>query len=163
MPTVTVPLTQGKFATIDAEDWPRVGQFRWYARLVRGKWYAGRSVPDMRGRQRLIHLHRFILDAPDGALVDHADGDGLNNARGNLRLATTVQNAANRVIRSDNRTGFKGVGRRKGGRFIAEIVSGGQRYYLGRFGTAEDAARAYDAKARELFGEFAHCNFPERE
>lgn len=158
MPTVTVPLTQGKFAIIDAEDWPLVGQFKWYARRDGPRWYAQRG-----DNRSSVHLHRFILDAPDELSVDHINGDGLDNRRENLRLATQSQNHANTPARKDNRLGLKGVSRRSARSYAAEVARGGQRYYLGRFRTAEAAARAYDAKARELFGPFAHCNFPEQE
>ena len=89
-------------------------------------------------------------------LIDHRDGNPLNNRWDNLRLASHANNAANRARLRTNRSGFKGVcfdSRR--GKWMAQITKGGRRYMIGRFATPEDAHAAYVAKARELFGEFA--------
>jgi hypothetical protein len=101
-------------------------------------------------------MHRVIANAPAELNVDHKDGDGLNNTRANLRIATQKQNSANR--RANRGTQYKGIYRNKL-RFRAEINTADSRHYLGNFKNAEDAARAYDAKAKELFGEFARTNF----
>jgi hypothetical protein len=107
-------------------------------------------------------LHRFILDAPPGQLVDHKDRDGLNNTRGNLRFATGTQNLANMRPQANSEVALKGVHvARLTGRYTAQITCQGVRKHLGCFATAEEAARAYDKAARELFGEFARTNYPE--
>lgn len=112
---------------------------------------------------RTIYLHRFIMDAPKGVQVDHRDGDGLNNLRGNLRFATQTLNNANRAYRGT--TGFRGVVLTSGGRYRAAIFhrENGRRTIknLGTYEAAEEAARAYDDAALERFGEFARLNFPE--
>jgi len=110
-------------------------------------------------RKTTIRMHRFILSAKAGDLVDHRDGDGLNNQKVNLRLATTAQNGRNQRRRADNRSGFKGV-KANGSKWMARIRANNQRIFIGNFSTKEDAARAYDAVARLLFGEFARLNFP---
>lgn len=146
--TVLITLTKGKSTIVDEADYSRVAGVNWQAHDDDGRWYAV-----SRGTLR---MHRVILGAPDGVQVDHINGDGLDNRRANLRLATHRQNTLNRARRGD---GFKGVSRRQG-RWLARAGRNGQ-FYLGHFGTPEEAARAYDAKARELYGAFARLNFPE--
>lgn len=105
-----------------------------------------------------ILMHRTITGCPLPYRVDHVDGDGLNNQDENLRIATQDQNNYNR--RGFSLSGFKGVTRRRG-RFQARITHLEVEYALGTYATAEEAARAYDAKAREFYGVFAYLNFPD--
>jgi len=106
-------------------------------------------------------MHRFILNPPDNVQIDHIDLNGLNNQRSNLRLATSAQNAQNKILRSDNTSGYKGIWRRENGRWSAEVVANGVRSYAGSFETAEQAAVAYDAHAIATQGRFANINFPD--
>lgn len=91
--------------------------------------------------------------------IDHRDCDGQNNRWANLRLATRSQNGGNARLSAANTSGFKGVGKR-GNRWRAYLVSGNVHHHLGYFDDAESAARAYDRKALEVFGEHARLNFP---
>jgi hypothetical protein len=153
---VEIPLTQGKVTIIDDGDDALVSGHRWCARRTkcgdgnRVKWYAVSS----RGG-RTIYMHRLLMGEP-ASEVDHRDGDGLNNQRTNLRLASRQQNQVNSGPRSGR---FKGV-RWKANRWQAEIKINYRLIYLGRFVDEEDAARAYDAAAFEAWGEFAYLNFP---
>jgi hypothetical protein len=107
-------------------------------------------------------MHRVLLNAPASLHVDHVNGNGLDNQRSNIRLATPGENQHNGRLRKNNSSGFKGVSwvtRDK--RWQVSIWLGGKQRALGRFQNLEDAARAYDNAARELFGEFARLNFPE--
>lgn len=90
--------------------------------------------------------------------VDHIDGDGLNNRRNNLRIATHAQNIANQKVSKNNSTGYKGVVK-DGNKYRARIGHKGQDIHIGVYPTAELAARAYDEQALRLFGEFARLNF----
>lgn len=155
-PTVAlVPLTRGMVAVIDAADAAVVGQHCWRAVHRNGTWYA---VATVRGRG--IYLHRFLLDLPRGVRVDHEDRDGLNNRRGNLRSATVGQNMANSKMLSSNTSGYRGVSwHAQRRRWVAYIKHEQRTRYLGLFDSAEDAARAYDAAAQVLHGEFASLNF----
>lgn len=101
-------------------------------------------------------MHRLLmgLGTGDGRVIDHVDGDGLNNTRINLRICTPTQNAQHRV-RTSNCTGYKGVYRRRG-KFVAQI--GAEKHYLGIFGTAKEAAAAYNRAAQARFGAFAALN-----
>lgn len=160
-------MTQGKTTIIDAADAEKVLPFKWTTmkncKPRRDMFYARRTIRLENGKQKTVLLHRFILDAPPGFEVDHINGDSLDNRRCNLRLATRSQNTCN-IQYLNNSTGFRGVippkkGLRK--RFQAQIRCEGIKYWLGNHDTAEAAARAYDAKAIELHGEFAALNFPD--
>lgn len=95
--------------------------------------------------------------------IDHINRVKYDNRWANLREATRSQNTANST-NSRNKSGYKGVSlETKTGKFKAEICCSYKKYTLGRFNTAEDAARAYDVKAKELFKEFAVLNFKEDE
>ena len=160
----TIPLTQGLVAVVDDEDYERLSVYRWHAtRNSKSlKWYAARNAPTSGGRYGgKIRMHREILNAPDGLDVDHKDGDGLNNQRSNLRLATNTQNQQNRSRNlRKSATPYKGVSYKPHGmkRYTARIYHNRKEITVGLFLTAEEAARAYDAKATELFGEFAKLN-----
>ncbi|MBT2232198.1 HNH endonuclease [Nonomuraea sp. NEAU-A123] len=103
---------------------------------------------------------RLVIDVPEGIQVDHINRNPLDNRRENLRPATRTQNARNRW--GWGQTGYKGVrarGPRGAGPYEAAIYVDKKRIYLGRLKTAEEAARLYDAAAKERFGEFAALNF----
>ena len=158
MASISIPLTQGKYALIDEDDFALVCRYKWCARRnpQNGKFYA---VSNKGGKT--VYMHRVIRGAPKGVEVDHIDGDGLNNTRRNLRDATPAQNHCNAPRRSRNTSGYKGVSwDKERARWAAEVRMGGRRIRCGRFATAEEAARAYDRSAKELQGEFAHLNFP---
>jgi hypothetical protein len=87
--------------------------------------------------------------------VDHIDGDRANNRWGNLREATGSQNKYNTGLRGHNTTGFRGVFRHnQTGKWVARIKAGEQRVNLGSFPTPEEASKAYEAAAKEAFGEY---------
>lgn len=159
--TRSVQLSRGMVATVDACDYEAINQHRWYASKAnrpRDNWYAFRS--DGRGT---VYMHRQIMGAKKGTQVDHIDGNGLNNTRANLRLCSQSQNNANNT-RSVGQTGYRGVEYvsdhlRK---YRAVVWKNSKRINKGDFSTAEEAARARDAAALELYGEFAKLNFPAR-
>ena len=166
---VHIQLTRGFEATVDDED----------AELVlssRRKWFTacGRRKSDPQVYYALRHrdypgqhilMHRLILDAPEDMEVDHIDGNGLNNRRSNLRLATKSQNAINRRVNRPNKSSrFRGVcWNRKSERWQASIRTKGKSVYLGLFEREEDAAAAYDEFAAKEFGEFAVLNFDQEQ
>ena len=153
-----IPLTQGKVALVDDADFERINQFKWFARRTKTNWYAVRSV--WKGTPPIIYMHRFIMDVAEQ--IDHADGNGLNNQRSNLRPATPSQNHANITRLTQNTSGFRGVTRhRKNGKWQAQIKSQKRFLYIGTFDEKEHAALAYDGAAEVFFGEFARLNFPE--
>jgi hypothetical protein len=153
-------LTKGKVAIIDSVDAERILRHKW--RLAsRGYAARNRHIADGPG-PHAVKMHQEILQAPAGTEPDHINRNGLDNRRCNLRVATRSQNSCNRRIRTDNRSGFRGVSREIGRqRWRATIRIDGKTRHLGRFDVAEDAARAYDAAAQQAFGEFAQLNYPE--
>lgn len=129
-----------------------------------GKWDdRGYGQGSLMGKKLLAHRVAFALYYgrwPDGA-VDHINRDKSDNRISNLRVATKAQNAANTGPLAGT-SSFRGVSARKrDGRWIATIVRGGKQRWLGAFKSEEDAARAYDRAAADIYGEYAFLNFPE--
>ncbi len=154
--SITIPLTQGKVAVIDAADYPLVSPYRWHAALIKKRWYA-RTVKS--GRR--LYMHRLIMGAQPGEQVDHQDLDGLNNRRSNLRYCNDSENQTNKPLRADSTSGYKGVRFfKRDGTWYAAITKDRITYSLGYHKTAEEAARVYDRAARHLHGPFARANFP---
>ena len=164
IPTVRIPLTQGKIALVDAADAEWLSGFRWCAQKAPNTYYAKRHMRMVGGKVEQIYMHREILAAPRGVMVDHENGNGLDNRRGNIRLCSTGQNQHNRAAnRGGMASRFKGVTwHNRLGKWIARVSAGGHRRHLGVFGDEIEAAKAYDDAARVLHGEFARLNFPER-
>ena len=153
-----IPLTQGKFAIVDAEDYERLSKYKWHVDKGDSTYYAARGIVGKNFR-----MHREILNAPEGLVVDHRNHNGLDNRRENLRLCTVAENNMNRrpSKRANKSSRFKCVSwdkRRK--RYQAYIQQNGKTVRIGRFKSEVAAAKAYDEKAKELFGEFAYLNFP---
>ena len=106
-----------------------------------------------------ISFHRLIMNAKDGEIIDHIDGNTHNNRRSNLRRATQGQNLQNTKTRIDNTTGYKGVSfNKRTGRYEAYINQNGKKKGLGLYDTAIAAAQAYNRAAVLLFGEYARTN-----
>lgn len=155
----TIPLTQGYEAIVDDEDFDLVSRFKWAVGTNKsGNYYA---VTSQRTPPKFTRMHRLILGLRSiPPWVDHKDGNGLNNRRDNLRIATPTQNSGNRKPqKTKHGHGFKGIFLRRK-KWQASIFHDGRRIRLGMFLTPELAARAYDAKAKEIHGEFARLNFP---
>ena len=160
-----IPLTRGRVALVDDEDYDYLMQWKWYTnKTLQGKFYAARSLWNLITKKiKNVCMHRVIIDAKKGEEVDHKDGNGLNNQRGNLRLCTRAQNNANSKLQKNSTSGYKGATfDRHAQKWQAHIMYNRRHLFLGYYGTSEEAARAYDKKAIELFGEFARPNFPRR-
>lgn len=155
-----LPLTQGFVALVDDADYERVvAEGPWHTARRRRGIYAERMVRRPDGSRHKIGLHTFITGWD---FTDHIDGDGLNNCRSNLREATHAENVRNVGRRIDNQSGYKGVCWKAGNsKWVAQInEASGKRKHLGYFDDQIEAARAYDAAARAIFGPFARLNFP---
>jgi len=152
-----IPLTRGRVAIVDASDYAWLSLHKWHLASPRGRCYAGRSRHGKR-----ISMHREIMVPLDGYVVDHIDGDGLNNQRSNLRICTVHENHRNQAKAPGLSSRYKGVHHNKRtGKYHANIRPHRKGIYLGSFDSEIEAARAYDRKAVELYGEFAWLNFPE--
>jgi hypothetical protein len=158
-----IKLTQGKFAIVDDCDYAYVSKFRWHARRDTRKqgdvWYAARNVKTAT-KTTIGLMHRELLGVEPGLMVDHVDGDGLNNRRENIRTCTVKQNNCNQRKR-DGSSLFKGVSLiRSSGKWRASIKIDGASRNLGNYPTEREAAAAYDATAASAFGNFARLNLP---
>jgi hypothetical protein len=154
-----IPLSRGMTALVDNADYDWLNQWSWYAFKNSNRFYAVRNIQLPDGRRTTVYMHRAILTAPTGTEVDHQDGDGLNNQRSNLRLATHSQNCCNRGIPSTNTSGFKGVTWHKpSGKWRAYIKVDGYARNLGGFADINDAAAAYDTAALRYHQSFARTN-----
>lgn len=153
-------LHNGLHAIVDDEDYGYLSQFHWFAVSKRGVFYARRDAW-FDGRAKSIYMHREVMRANTDEYIDHVNHDGLDNRRGNLRKCSMAQNGWNSKKRRNSLTQYKGIWKHNATHWRAAIRCNGQRFNLGLFSTAIDAAKAYDQKAKELFGEFAHINFRE--
>jgi len=162
-------LTQGKVALVDDADYEPLGQYKWLAHREGSDtsmhWYAVRSAWNPRTRRRhQVRMHRDIIGAYPGQMVDHVNGNGLDNRRANLRLCTRAENVRNQIKQQGCASQYKGVVWGKHcQKWIAQIRYRGQRRRLGQYINETKAAHAYDAAARELFGDFARFNFPRKD
>lgn len=163
---IEVQLTQGYIAIIDADDAERVCAHKWSVYInaknrITPRIYAQSGLKRRKGER--VYLHRFIMGEPKGFQIDHINNNGLDCRKSNLRLATNSQNHCNMKSSRPSTTGFRGVTVKKYTNtfYIARISFNGKRCFIGSFSTPEEAARAYDAKAIELHGEFATLNFPD--
>ncbi len=149
-----IPLTQGKFAIVDPEDYGRLNKYKWYASGNREKLYAARAE----GRKK-VFMHREIIPIPHGMVADHINRDRLDNRKTNLRPATTAQNAYNRPRNGARFMGLSWDNRR--GKWRVRVSRNGKRISVGCFGEKTEAARAYDEAVKKYHGEFAVLNFPD--
>lgn len=150
--------SDGARILVDAADYARLNAKRWFPSGPDGR-YAGRSEMSG-GVTRRTYIHRELMAPPPGMVVDHINGDPLDNRRCNLRLASRSQNAANRA-HTQNPTGYFGVcADPANGRFQAGVMLDGARFRGPWRRDPETAARDYDRLARGIHGEFATLNFP---
>ncbi len=151
-----IQLTRGFTAIIDAKDVHLVDGFNWQAMVCPRTVYACRTDRTS-GKPKSVLLHRVIMGEPDGLDVDHVSGNGLDNRRLNLRLATKTQNNHNQRIRKDNTSGYKGVYLdAKSGKWRARVKIDGKQHNLGYHNTPEEAHAARCKAANELHGKFVN-------
>lgn len=153
---VTLKTTNGYEFIVD-DDWAEdVAEVKWYCDKKTRYIYARNF--DLDKRRSKQYLHRIISGALISEVVDHADGNPLNNCRSNLRICTKKENCKNMSKHVDNTSGYKGVYKSHGTRWYAKIRSNGKTINLGYFSNREDAALAYNAGAIKYHGEFAKLN-----
>lgn len=149
-----IDLGRGLFALVDDCEYPELSKHRWRAQKGKNTFYAVR-----RDGKKMVLMHRQILQLSGRFdFCDHIDGNGLNNQRENLRQCTIQENNINRRCYKNNAQGFKGVKQVSKRRYMARITHFEKIVYLGTFDCPKKAAHAYNEKAKELHGEFAHLN-----
>lgn len=157
--TTRIVLPESKEVVIDDEDNALVAGYKWHARRYRNTFYVVACKYHGNYKQETIYMHRLITRAPKGVLVDHINGDGLDNRRTNLRFCTTQENLRNQhAVRGASR--FKGVSwdsNRK--KWLSQIRVDGKQIFLARHASEIEAAKNYDTSARHYFGAFARVNF----
>ena len=147
---IKIPLTRGMFALVNIEDYPKVMHTSWQAKKGVNCWHA-------QAAQSLM-MHRVIMGCTpgDGIEIDHKNGDGLDNRKSNLRLATRAQNVVNRAKRLGGTSKYIGVSyHTRVGKFQANIKGKCLGYYIDEI----SAAKAFDEAAKELYGDRARLNF----
>jgi hypothetical protein len=159
MKTKKLPLGKGLFAIVDDDtDFYWLNQWRWQCAKINNKLYVFRSRRHNHlGYSNRAYLHRIIMRIEDTRLVvDHIDGNPLNNVKSNLRIVTTTENNRNTSSHKNSTSEYLGVSWDKTkSKWLVRI----QGIYVGRFSNEVDAAKAYDKKAKEIFGRFANLNF----
>lgn len=155
-----ITLTQGKLATIDDDDYTMINRYSWYALAAGPKkdyWYAATTI-----NSKPVLMHRMIMNVQGRSVkIDHFNHDGLDNRRINLRACTHADNMRNRVKKNPLTSKYKGVwfdSKRKIKKWCAGIKINGKTIYIGSSVSEIEAAKLYDNKAREAFGEFALLN-----
>lgn len=150
-----IKLTRGRFALVDDEDFDYLNEFKWNAF---GDRYAGRA-PGARGKQKLILMHRLIMQTPNGMVTDHINGNGFDNRKTNLRVCRHVDNTRNNKLSKRNTSGYKGVFWQASiNKWRARIRVDRKLISLGSYVTREEAAVAYNSGAIKYYGRFAKLN-----
>jgi hypothetical protein len=157
-------LGEGKFTIVDPPDYYWLNYFHWCASGEDDRIYAARFNNNNNRKPKTLLLHREIVKPAKGLLVDHRNGNRLDNRRTNLRFATRSENQFNKCKTSRKTPSrFKGVFfEKQRGKWSARIGYYGKRTRLGYFDSEIDAAKAYDEAAKKYHGEFARLNFPEK-
>lgn len=167
-----IQLTQGKIALIDDEDFELLNQHKWCADQGLVTYYAGRQITiqsqnkakNIKRKRTTIYMHRIILEnkLKDNEDIHHINGNGLDNRKCNLQIVTRSQHHMTKKKRKNCSSQYKGIHWHKSHKkWQAQIMINYKRINLGYFNNEIEAAKAYDAKAKELFGEFARLNFEE--
>jgi hypothetical protein len=150
-----IETSKGLDVLVDDEDLERLSKFKWE---ISTRGYV-RSRKMINGHRKHVLIHRIIMDASEGDLVDHINGNVQDNRKQNLRITNHKGNSRNRKTPTINKVGYKGVSKVRGyEKYKAYIQVGGEQEHLGYFNNPHDAARMYNFWAMDLFGEFARLN-----
>jgi hypothetical protein len=157
-----IPLTQGKFALVDDEDYERLSQFKWFPIKIRNNYYAYRNKLKHDDFEE-ISMHRMIMHPKKGLVVDHINHDSLDNRKCNLRNCTVAENNRNTTPRKHTSSTYLGVCfdvKRK--LWLTQLTVEGCSINIGRFESEIEAAEAYDIAVLEYSKGFGYLNFKEK-
>lgn len=155
-----IPLTQGKFALVDDEDYDFLMQWKWH---INKGGYAVRikhlKKTNNYCERKAFYMHREIMKTPDGLYTDHINGSGIDNRKENLRVCSNRENSYNSSSHKGTSSKFKGVSwYKRDKKWQVQISLNGKQTLVGRFFSEEDAARAYNSMALKFYGTFARLN-----
>ena len=160
-----IQLTRGKSVFVDDEDYEDLAKYKWHTLKGTQTYYAVRWTRNIENKRVLLLLHRIVMKAPQEMFVDHIDGNGLNDCKSNLRLCTQKENNLNKKSQSNKTSKYLGVSlsritvkEKTYLKWRATIKLNGKWEHIGYFKTEEEAATAYNKRAKILFGEFARIN-----
>ncbi|MBZ2166337.1 HNH endonuclease [Methanobacterium spitsbergense] len=165
--TKEIKLTQGKVTLVDDEDFERLNQWKWAAYKDGNNFYALRNIrlghSKKKRKTKQFRMHRVIMDVPKGEVIDHINGDGLDNRKSNLRICSNRQNLQNQKHRKNKTSRYPGVSWHKSAKkWVAQIVLKGKTKHLGTFADEREAARTYEKAVRESVGEELICKIKRR-
>lgn len=153
-----IPLTNGKFSQVDDEDFEMLSAFSWCHDQKNNRAFRSVYLPLSKGA-RTLRLHTVIMKTPPGLVVDHIDGNPLNNQKNNLRICTRAENSRNRRKSWKKSSQYKGVSWDKTNKkWVASIRFDRRLAHLGSFSTEIEAAKTYNAAAIRLHGKYARLN-----
>jgi HNH endonuclease/AP2 domain len=158
---VLLPVKDGLCTIVDGEDYEKVKGLTWH---LSSHGYASNSKYCGGGRKnakyKTTKMHRFILGLTSPKPhIDHINGNRLDNRKSNLRIVTQAQNTQNRGLNTNNKSGYKGVTwSKESNKWVAGLTLNKKKYHLGYFADKHDAAKAYNEKALELYGDYARLN-----
>jgi hypothetical protein len=157
-----IKLTKNQVTFVDDEDYNFLMQWKWHAKPnMNNGYYAIRGFKNEKNTMSKIHMHRVIMNLTDPNLVvDHIDGNPLNNQKSNLRICTKDQNRHNRKASKSKKSKYLGVfWNKECNKWYSQIKDGKKIIYLGIHNTEEEAAMAYDEASKKKYGEYAYLNF----
>jgi hypothetical protein len=148
-----IKLTQNKYSAVDEDDFIKLNRYKWHYNVKRK---GDQGYAQRKSKNKIIYMHDFIVNCPPNKIVDHKDGDSLNNKKENLRICTQTNNMMNKSIMSNNKSGYKGVHfHKQTGKWRAQIKVKGKIKSLGLFDNPEDASKIRNKAAKLYHGEFA--------
>jgi len=152
-----IRLTQGKVALVDDVDFEEISKYKWYPLNSQLNHVCAFTCI----KNKVNYMHRMIINAPIGTMVDHINGNPLDNQRANLRLCTNAQNQQNRKTKGKGKSDFRGLSfRKKWNTWEIHVRVNGRQTYIGSSKNEIEAAKLYDIAAIKFHGEYASTNFP---
>ena len=145
---------KGKKVLIDEDDFPVISRLTWHI----DSGYATTTFITNNKKTYKIFMHRLILQSKRGYVVDHKNGNRLDNRKENLQYATHSQNSQNQKRKINKKSGFLGVEKVSQNSFRARLSLQGKKLNIGWFKSAKKAALAYDKAALVIFGRHALTN-----